>query len=235
MIIMLLFFLECKRRCPWRTSDAVVFSGQHLGKKFVQWHFKDVESRSSCVALRWTCCLGRTWTPVAALISVPVSYMDWQLQKFEFSGLGLFQCRCVEGVYLKDGKPRLKLLPYTKGGRIWTWFSACVGNACTAQWHYHLPSQGTACSDWHLDFLRREMLPSILPALDTYVLQNCLFWIPFLGGRFSPDIAHCIASLCPVQGCSWEIQTCCPALLASKASCWGSGPTPLLLGFTAAR
>ena len=66
---------------------------QRLGQKLAQWHFKDLESRSSFVALRWTCCLGRTWFPIAALMNVQVNCTDWQQQKTEFSGLGPFHCR----------------------------------------------------------------------------------------------------------------------------------------------
>lgn len=54
---------------------------QRLGQKLVQLHFKDLESRSSCVALMWTCCVGGTWVPIAALVNVQVNYTDWQQQK----------------------------------------------------------------------------------------------------------------------------------------------------------
>lgn len=164
---------------------------QHLGQKLVQWHFKDVESRSSCVALRWTCCLGRTWVLIAAIMNVQMNCMDLQWQKMQFSHLGPIRCHC----YLKGGKPRLKLLPHTVGGRIWTWFSACLGNAHTAGWHCHPPCQGTT-SDWHVDSLRRERLPSILPTLGICVLQNWPFWVLFLGAWFAADVAERACAPC---------------------------------------
>lgn len=82
---------------------------KHLGQKLVQNHFRDLESRSSCMALRQTGCLGRTWVPVATLWIFEWT-VDCQWQKMEFSGLVLLQCHWVEGGYLKDVKPRLKLL-----------------------------------------------------------------------------------------------------------------------------
>lgn len=168
---------------------------QCLGQKLVQWHFKDWESRSSYLALRWTYCLGKTWVPVTALVNVQMNCTDWKQQKTEFSGLGPFQCYWVKGGYFKDGKPRLKLLPDTNS-RIWTWFCACVGNACTAGWHWHFPSQ----MQWLASWLKKEGMAALGSSFGHLCAPKLGFLDPILGCLLLPRHG---ARLWPLHGCSW--------------------------------
>lgn len=141
-----------------------------------------------------------------------------QWQKIGFSGLVLLQYHWVEGGYLKDVKSRLKL---KKAGFEYDFL--------------HVRSMH-AQLDGNVTFIQRNSWQWLAPWLTEEGVDvlgtSCLehLWsqkLTFVDLVFECLILsiQCIASLWSVQGSSWENLTCCPALLASKALCWGLGPS----------